>query len=187
MKYLGTPIPIFNQAILQFWGLASVVTSVKIWNVWWWLLLCVCMLVTQSCPTLCNPVDCSLPSSSVHGIFQARILLWVAISFSRGSSWPRDQTQVSCIAGRFFTVWATLPFNSPAWLVEERDGWVLESNSGRSTTIARSTPLLNRSTFKDEVWAVLKIQVNWKEVYLYLFQCNCKAALLLSGSWKHFP
>ena len=45
--------------------------------------------VTQSCPTLCDPMDCSLPDSSVHGIFQARILEWVAISFSKGSSGPR--------------------------------------------------------------------------------------------------
>ena len=51
--------------------------------------------VAQSCPTLCDPVDCSLPGSSVHGIFQARILEWVAISFSRGSSRPRDRTLVS--------------------------------------------------------------------------------------------
>ena len=49
--------------------------------------------VTQLCPTLCNPMDCSLPGSSVHGIFQARILEWVAISFFRASSQPRDQTQ----------------------------------------------------------------------------------------------
>ena len=63
--------------------------------------------VAQSCPTLCDPVDCSLPGSSVHGIFQARILEWVAISFSRGSSRPRDRTLVSCTAGRRFTVWAT--------------------------------------------------------------------------------
>ena len=56
--------------------------------------------VAQSCPTLCNPMDCSLPGSSVHGILQARILEWVAISFSRGSSRPRDRTQVSCIVGR---------------------------------------------------------------------------------------
>ena len=60
--------------------------------------------VTQSCPTLCDPMDCSLPGSSVHGIFQARVLEWVAISFSRGSSQPRDQTQVSCTAGRRFSV-----------------------------------------------------------------------------------
>ena len=52
-------------------------------------------------------MDCSLPGSSVHGIFQARILEWVAISFSRGSSWPRDWTQVSHITGSCFTVWVT--------------------------------------------------------------------------------
>ena len=60
--------------------------------------------VAQSCPTLCDPMDCSLPGSSVHGIFQARVLEWVAISFSRDSSRPRDQTQVSCIVDRRFTV-----------------------------------------------------------------------------------
>ena len=63
--------------------------------------------VAQSCPTLCDPVDCSPPGSSVHGILQARILEWVAISFSRGSSWPRDQTWVSHIAGRHIAIWAT--------------------------------------------------------------------------------
>ena len=64
------------------------------------------VLATQSCPALCNPTDCSPPGSSVHGILQARILEWVAIPFSRGSSWPRDRTQVSHIAGR-------LPFELP--------------------------------------------------------------------------
>ena len=58
----------------------------------------------QLCPTLCDPMDCSLPGSSVHGILQARILEWVAMPFSRGSSHPRDQTLVSCIAGRFFPI-----------------------------------------------------------------------------------
>ena len=65
------------------------------------------VLVAQSCLTLYNPMDCSQPDSSVHGILQARKLEWVAIPFSRGSSWPRDQSWVSGIAGRFFTVWAT--------------------------------------------------------------------------------
>ena len=55
----------------------------------------------------CNPMDCRPPDSSVHGIFQARILEWLAIPFSRGSSQSRDRTQVSCIAGRFLTIWAT--------------------------------------------------------------------------------
>ena len=63
--------------------------------------------VAQSCPTLCNPVDCSLPGSSVHGIFQARVLELVAISFSRRASQPRDWTWVSRIVGRRFTIWAT--------------------------------------------------------------------------------
>ena len=64
--------------------------------------------VAQLCPTLCDSMDCSLPGSSVHGIFQAIVLEWIAISFSRGSSWPRDRTQVSCIVDRRFTVWATI-------------------------------------------------------------------------------
>ena len=59
------------------------------------------------CPTLCDPMDYSPPGSSVHGIFQAWILEWVAISFSRGSFGPRDRTQVSPVVGRRFTVWAT--------------------------------------------------------------------------------
>ena len=60
-------------------------------------------LVTKPCPTLCDPMDCSLPGSSVHGISQARILEWVAISFSRGSSQLRYQTCISYIAEGFFT------------------------------------------------------------------------------------
>ena len=55
------------------------------------------------CLTLCDPMDCSLPGSSVHGILQAKILEWGAVPFSRGSSQPRNQTRVSCIAGGFFT------------------------------------------------------------------------------------
>ena len=67
--------------------------------VWWFS----CWVVSDSC----HPMGCGLPGFSVHGILQAIILEWVAISFSRGSSRPRNQTQVSCIAGRFFTSWAT--------------------------------------------------------------------------------
>ena len=72
-------------------------------NVGWSTVLCCYCLVAKSCPTLCDPVDCSPPGSSLCGISQVRILAWVAISFSRGSSWPRDQIQVCCIAGGFFT------------------------------------------------------------------------------------
>ena len=63
------------------------------------------VLATQSCLTLCDPMDSNLPGSSVHGILQARTLEW-------GSSWPRDWTQVSCIAGRFFTNWDSREWKS---------------------------------------------------------------------------
>ena len=86
--------------------------------------------VAQACPAVCDPMDCSLPGSWVHGIFQATVLEWVAISFSKGSSQPRDQTQVSRIAGRRYCkpvahqaplsmgfprqeYWSVLPFPSP--------------------------------------------------------------------------
>jgi len=65
------------------------------------------VLVSQSHLSLSDPMDFSLPGSSVHGILQARIMEWTAISFFRGSSRPRDQTRVSCTAGRFFTIWTT--------------------------------------------------------------------------------
>ena len=64
--------------------------------------VCVCVLVTQSCLTLCNHMDSSLLGSSVHEILQVRILEWVAIPFSRGSSRPRDQTDVFCSSGWVF-------------------------------------------------------------------------------------
>ena len=67
-------------------------------------------LVAQSCPTLCEPEDCSPPVSSVHGLLQARILEWVAIPFSRRTSQPTDWTQISCITSRFLPVWATGKF-----------------------------------------------------------------------------
>ena len=71
-----------------------------------WACMCMC-LVAQSCLTLCDPMDCSPPGSSIHGILQARILEWVAMPCSRRSYQPRDQTTVFCTAGRFFISWAT--------------------------------------------------------------------------------
>ena len=75
------------------------------WNVYIvidvYMCVCICICV---CLTLCGPMDCSLPGSSVHGILQARVLEWVAKPFSKGSPRPRDQIRVSCIADRFFTV-----------------------------------------------------------------------------------
>ena len=72
-------------------------------------------LVAQSCPTRCDPMDDSPPGSSVHESLQARILEWVAISFFRGSSWPRDRTRITCTAGRFFTNWATSTVKALLW------------------------------------------------------------------------
>ena len=83
------------------------------------------VLVTQSCLTLCDPMYYSLPGSSFHGIFLTRILEWVAIPFSRGSSWPRDRTWVSCTAGGFFTIWATREVS-----------WVVEQNKSRAWALA---------------------------------------------------
>ena len=71
-------------------------------------------LCAQSCPTLCDPTDCTLPGSSAHGIFQARILEWVVISSSRVSSRPRNRTSISCIScivDRFFTHWTIREVN----------------------------------------------------------------------------
>ena len=68
--------------------------------------------VAQLCLTLCDPMDCSLPVSCVHGIFLARILEWITISFSWRSSHPRDWTQIPCFVGRRFTFWATREVSS---------------------------------------------------------------------------
>ena len=95
--------------------------------------------VTQSCLTLCDPMDCSLPGSSVHGIFQAIVLEWIAISFSRVSSQPRARTRVSHIVDRRFTVWATrevkslrdhfnfymIPLKQPSWEILESVLWAI--------------------------------------------------------------
>ena len=80
-----------------FWDDSHGLTETQDWGAW----------AAQSCPTLCDPMDCSLPGSSVHAIVQAWILQGVAVPFSRGSSRPKDRTQVSHTACRFFTVWAT--------------------------------------------------------------------------------
>ena len=91
------PHGLYLAQILCAWGFPGKKTRVC---------CCFCLFslvkVTQSCPTLCDPMDCS-----VLAILQVGILEWVAVPFSRGSSQPRNQTGVSCIAGRFFTNWAT--------------------------------------------------------------------------------
>ena len=87
-----------------------------------------CVFVAQSYLTFCDLMDCSPPGFSVHGISQERILEWVVIPFFRGSSWSRDRTWVSCIAGRFFSVWATrgqLPKTSRIlWILWRSCSWL---------------------------------------------------------------
>jgi len=90
-----------RSSLIQFSG------EVKKWLDWECMCYVLCAKLLQSCPTLCSPMDCSPPGSSVHAILQARILEWVAIPLSSRSSQARDRTCVSCIAGGFFTVWAT--------------------------------------------------------------------------------
>ena len=83
----------------------------KVYNV---IILCLPAKSLQSCPTLCNPMRCSLPGSSIHGILQARILEWVAISSSKGSSRPRNRPvslMSPVLAGGFFTTSANYIFN----------------------------------------------------------------------------
>ena len=88
---------------------------------------CACLLacsVTQSCLTLCNPMDCNLPGSSVHGILQARILERVAILFLWGSSQTRVWTWVTCIIGRFFTTSATWEAQYLVWYILNKEVWI---------------------------------------------------------------
>ena len=93
-----------NLTLLPF---MSPVRLTSLWKGMFTNELCVCVLVAQLCLTLCDPLDYSLPGFSAHGVFQAGVVEWVAISFSRGSSRTRDRTWVSCIVGRGFTIKAT--------------------------------------------------------------------------------
>ena len=132
---------------------------------------CYCCLVARSCPTLCDPVDYSPPGSSIHGILQARIPEWIAISFSRGYSPPSDHTCVSfvfCMAGRFFTtepprkptiatssyshqnsmVWEKLPDRSMEQNWEPRNKlthiWTINLQPNRGKNILRKDSLFQK-------------------------------------------
>ena len=90
----------------EFMSWSSLSMPWRKWRHWSLSSLC-CCLVCKSYPTLWEPMDYSPSGSYLYGILQARLLKWVAIAFSRGSSWPGDRTQVFWIVGRFFTIWAT--------------------------------------------------------------------------------
>ena len=116
-----------------------------------------CGLVAQSCSTICDHMDCSPPSSSANGVFQARILEWVAISFSRGSSQSRDWTQVSHIAGRFFTVWATCTFAYKVFFLVLR----LTALSSSIFSKLSFTIKVKRVPRKKQDWLTKGIEEHW--------------------------
>ena len=108
-------------------------------------MLC-CYLVAQFFVTLCDPLDCRPPDSSLHGIFEARVLEWVANSFSRGSFWPRDRIRISYvsrIAGRFFTHWA---------LEEVWFSHVTLQKPGNRTAIWPSNPTSGHTHWGNQIW-----------------------------------
>ena len=113
--------------------------------------------VAQSCLSLCNPMDCSLPGSSIHGIFQARVLAWVAISFSRGSSRPRDWTQVSRVSCR-----QTLYHSDPPG---KRDCQIFKPRCNSSA--ASCKPALSSMTDLDLLGITWSKQITWK---MWLFK-----------------
>ena len=109
-EYLsGLPFPSPGYLLNPGTEPASASLADRLFNHWttWKSKMCTCMLSRFSHVQFCNLMDYSLPGSSAHGILQARILKWVVMPSSRGFSQPRDWTQVSCIAGGFFTIWVT--------------------------------------------------------------------------------
>ena len=120
-------------------------------------------LVAQLCLTLCNRKDYSLPGSSVHGILQARILEWVAFTFSRGSSQPRDRTQVSHTGGRFFTTWATRE-------AQERVlEWVAYPFSRGSSRPRDRTQVSHTGGRRFKLWATREVFSFWSFLVVNLF------------------
>ena len=108
--------------------------------------------ITRSCPALCDPVVCSPPGSSDHGVLQAWILEWIDISFSRGSYWPRNRTLISFLAGRFFTRWATWKVrNSLFFLVPFYVNIYGQRESARHV----SSPFLTLPLSKPDGWQLL--------------------------------
>ena len=130
-------------------------------------------LVSRWCLTLCKPVDCSLPGSSGHGIFQSRMLEWVAISFSRGSSRPRESRDwicISCTTGRFFT---TEPPGSPHSLSHNCN----YSRSKLFSSVSLSFLQSEEGLFNQLILSALATDGHWEFVLvpswvLYLRKCS---------------
>ena len=151
--------------------------------------------VTHSCPTLCDPMDYSLRGSPVHGILQARILKWVAILFSRGSSQPRGQTQIFWIAGEFFTVWVTREDRHGSLYVERGHQYknkvsfifaniwfsLLQCIPLTGSTLLETRTLLNgrdQQTLKDG-----RLLISW----LVTVICNPRCTKKLPTDFKNMP
>ena len=117
---------------------------------------------------LCDPMDYSLPGSSVHGILQARVLEWAAISFPRGSSRSRDRTQVSCIAGRFFTTWAS------------REAWKWDQTLIWSPDFCSCHQWVTRTSSDVKASKVYNCSSILLYVLAYLKMCGLQVQLLIS-------
>ena len=141
--------------------------------------VCVCVCVcAQSCPTLCDPMDCSPPGSTVHGILQARILEWVAISLSKGSSQLRDWAQVSRTAGRVFTTEPPgNPKNTGVGSLSLLQGIFPTPELNRGLThcrwtlyrlIYRESPHVQPSQKKGYKWTYLQIQNRLRDLKIRL-------------------
>ena len=125
----------------------------------------------------CNPIDGSLPGFSIHGILQARILEWVAISFSRGSSQARNQTQVSCISGRFFSSWTSREAPLIGYYVVV--DWT-ELNWDCIVSHCRERPWFNEPVSHHENLAYVSI-LWWTSVCIYSCMFSCWRIFLV---WK---
>ena len=128
--------------------------------------------VAQSCPTLCDPMDCSLSGSSVHGIFQARVLEWIAISFSRGSFQPRGWTQISCIAGRRFTIWATREWHNAASLPPKKSSFHLSPYNWSPLPFCSSPNPFPSGKHYSVLW-IFAFMFVWSILFTYFCLCVC--------------
>ena len=117
---------------------------VGVWKVKLW--------VVQSCLTLCHPTDCSLPGSSVRGSLKERMMEWVDIAFSRGSSWPRVWTWVSCISGKFFNFWANM-----------EQLWMNSVSQISMSPRTQNVTLFGNKIFADIIKVRVKMSIKWTQ------------------------
>ena len=145
------------------------------------------VLVTQSYLTLCDPMDCSLPGSSVHGILQARIVEWVAMPFSRVSSWPRDWTCIAYrfnLADRFFTtsiMWEALM----SWQQTKKSHFEVLS----PFILSNNEPFLDQIVTCDEKWILFDNQwrpaqwLDWEEALKHFSKLNFHQKMVMMIVW----